>query len=175
MSFEFKLALAKVGLISLVVIGLGVMTGMYLNEVAEKPLPPIHDTVYLPESTKTILQKSDSLSVAFGVPPQLVRQIGWNESKWTFIKSKSDGASHGDLQLTGATFNHWYRELDLSGGETRENYLIAGIAYLKYCYDFSGSWKKARYVYARGKWKPEWQWTSLERKFMQKIDWSNYD
>jgi len=156
----------------------GIAFMLFFQQVAFKaPRTPdvvVHDTVYLPESTKTILQKSDSISIAFGVPPNLVREIGDNETGWRHIHNH-DGSSRGDLQVIGATFKHWYKELNLKGGKTRENYLIVGIAYLKYCYDFSGSWKKARYVYARGKWNPEWKWTALERKFMQKIDWSVYD
>ncbi len=124
---------------------------------------------------KTILELSDSICEAFGVPSGLVREVGDNESGWRFMKSLSGGTDHGDLQVIEPTFNYWYDHLCLEGGKTRKNYLITGIAYLKYNYDRYGSWKKARFAYARGDWRPEHTWTCLENTFMNKIDWKQYD
>ncbi len=124
---------------------------------------------------KTIKQVSDSICYSIGVPARLVREIGENESNWRCIKSLSGGTDFGDLQVIDITFDYWYNRLSLNGGKTRKNYLIVGIHYLKYCHDMYGSWEKARYAYARGSWKSPYRWTSLEKKFMTKIDWSQYD
>ena len=83
---------------------------------------------------------------------------------------------NGDLQIMPATYKIWYKKLGLTGGKTRYNYLIVGIAYLKYCKDQGdGTWRQARYIYARGRWKNPSQWTKLEHRFMSDIDWKLYD
>lgn len=122
-----------------------------------------------------ILLTSDSICKSIGVPPQLVREIGENESGWRCIKSLSGGTDYGDLQVVERTFQHWYERLGLDGGKTRENYLVVGIHYLKYQYDRYGSWEKARFAYGRGHWRDSSSWTALERKFMKKINWKKYD
>lgn len=131
----------------------------------------ICDLVVLP----TILDFADSVARVFQVPPKLVYEIGMNESRWQNIYDPDFLIKDGDLQVIDRTFNHFYNELGLSGGKTRKNYLIVGIYYLRVNYDLYKNWKKARYAYGRGRWKPESQWTSLERRFMNKIDWSQYD
>lgn len=119
---------------------------------------------------------SDSVCRSIGVPPNLVREIGENESGWRCIKSLSGGSDYGDLQIIQPTFNYWYSKLGLKGGSTRANYLIVGIHYLKERHNKYKSWEKARYAYARGEWiANQTKWTSLETKFMNKIDWSQYD
>ena len=123
----------------------------------------------------SILDVADSIADAYGVPPKLVYEIGMNESRWPNIYDLDHLIKDGDLQVIDRTFNHFYNELGLSGGKTRRNYLIIGIYYLKLNYDTYQNWRKARYAYGRGRWKPESQWTALERKFMNKIDWSQYD
>jgi len=124
---------------------------------------------------KPILVFADSVCRSLGVPSELVREIGQNESGWRCIRSLSGGTDYGDLQVVEKTFNYWYKQLELKGGKTRENYLIVGITYLKSQHDRYGSWKKARFSYARGHWRNETTWTCLEEKFMNKIDWSKYD
>lgn len=126
-------------------------------------------------SNKKIKLFSDSVCKSIGVPADLVREIGENESKWTFIRSKSGSPGKGDLQVIDNTFNHWYKKLNLTGGYTRTNYLIVGIHYLKYCHDMENSWRKARFTYARGHWRDESTWTAMERAFMHKINWEKYD
>jgi hypothetical protein len=126
-------------------------------------------------SNKKIKLLSDSISRSIGVPPELIREIGDNESKWTFIRSKSGGPGKGDLQVIDNTFKHWYNKLHLKGGYTRSNYLIVSIHYFKYCYDLEKSWRKARFIYARGRWRDESTWTAMERAFMHKINWEKYD
>jgi hypothetical protein len=127
------------------------------------------------KTTKEILAFSDSVCRAAGVPAGLIREIGNNETGWRFIRDFSGGSAHGDLQIVDNTFNHWYKKLNLKGGRTRENYLIVGIYYIKSLHKTYGSWQKARYAYARGHWKEPSKWTAMERKFMNKIDWSQYD
>ncbi|MCB0733476.1 MAG: transglycosylase SLT domain-containing protein [Flavobacteriales bacterium] len=124
---------------------------------------------------QAILWVSDSICASLDVPAKLIREIGQNESGWRCIKSLSGGTDYGDLQVVESTFNFWYDQLELEGGKTRENYLIVGIHYLKYLHDRYGSWKKARFAYARGHWRGRDTWTCLEIKFMDKIDWSKYD
>jgi hypothetical protein len=124
---------------------------------------------------KSILDIADSLALAMQVPPQLVYEIGLNESKWLRIYDLSYLIVFGDLQVIDRTFNYFYKQLGLKGGKTRINYLIVGIYYLRLNYEQLGSWRKARYAYGRGFWKPPNEWTSLERSFMNRIDWSKYD
>ncbi len=124
---------------------------------------------------KTILEISDSICLAIGVPTELVREIGQNESGWRCIRSQSGGTDFGDLQVIDETFDYWYNELNLQGGKSRYNYLVVGIHYLKYNYNRYHSWEKARFAYARGSWRNQSTWTCLEEKFMTKINWSNYD
>jgi len=128
-----------------------------------------------PKTKSQILAFSDSVCRVAGVPPGLIRDIGNNETAWRFIKDFNGGSAHGDLQIVDNTFNHWYKKLGLKGGRTRENYLIVGIYYIKSLYKTFGSWEKSRYAYARGHWKDPSKWTSLEKKFMGKIDWTQYD
>ncbi|MCB9246263.1 MAG: hypothetical protein H6606_07505 [Flavobacteriales bacterium] len=127
---------------------------------------------YAPQTIKEI---SDSICWSLGVPHELVREIGDNESNWRCIRSLSGGTDYGDLQVIDETFDYWYKRLNLKGGKTRKNYLLVGIHYLKYQHNRYGSWEKARYAYARGFWKNPSNWTDLEHKFMSKIDWSKYD
>ncbi|MBO6516861.1 MAG: transglycosylase SLT domain-containing protein [Bacteroidia bacterium] len=124
---------------------------------------------------KSIQEISDSICFSIGVPPNLVREIGQNESGWRCIKSLSGGTDFGDLQVIEETFDYWYDRLELTGGKTRYNYLVVGIHYLKYNYDRYHSWEKARFAYARGSWRSKSTWTCLEEKFMGKINWSEYD
>ncbi len=128
-----------------------------------------------PKSKAQILSFSDSVCIATGVPPGLIRDIGNNETGWRFIRDFNGGTAHGDLQIVDNTFFHWYKKLKLTGGKTRENYLIVGIYYLKSLHKTFGSWQKARYAYARGHWKEPAKWSALEKKFMGKIDWTKYD
>ncbi len=133
------------------------------------------DTLYTIVWQPSILDIADSIALANGVPPKLVYEIGINESKWPKIYDTSYLIKHGDLQVMDGTFNIMYKRLGLTGGKTRYNYLVIGIVYLKNNYKTYNSWKKARYAYGRGYWKSPSQWTSLEKKFMNKIDWSQYD
>ncbi len=123
----------------------------------------------------SILDFADSVALALGVPPKLIYEIGMNESRWPNVYDLDYLIKDGDLQVIDRTFNHFYNEMHLTGGKTRKNYLLVGIYYLKVNYDLYHNWRKARYAYGRGRWKSESQWTRLERHFMNKIDWSNYD
>ena len=124
---------------------------------------------------KTTLELADSICQSIGVPFELIKEIGNNESGWRCIQNTNGGTDFGDLQVIDVTFNYWYNRLELTGGKTRKNYLVVGIHYLKYNYDRYGSWKKARFAYGRGNWRDESTWTDLEKKFMGKIDWTKYD
>jgi hypothetical protein len=123
----------------------------------------------------SILDVVDSLCYAMDVPPELVSEIGMNESRWQNIYDFNYIIKDGDLQVIDRTFNHFYKDLKLQGGKTRRNYLIIGIYYLKQNYNTYLSWEKARYAYGRGRWKSPSEWTSLERAFMTKTDWTKYD
>ncbi len=118
---------------------------------------------------------ADSIANSLAVPPHLVYEIGMNESRWQNPDQPNYLIKDGDLQVIGATFNYWYKRLNLTGGKTRYNYLVVGINYLHECYKIGGTWRKARYIYGRGRWKEPQYWTKLERSFMNKIDWSQYD
>jgi hypothetical protein len=119
---------------------------------------------------------ADSIALSIGVPPNFVKEVGRNESGWRNPTDLDYLIRNGDLQIIPATYNHWYKKLGLSGGKTRYNYLIIGIHYLKYCHDVGdGTWRQARYIYARGAWKHPSKWTKLEWHFMGDIDWTQYD
>jgi hypothetical protein len=135
----------------------------------------IEDTVCCITYKASILEIADSIALHFGVPPQLVYEIGMNESRWPNIHDMDYLIKDGDLQVIDRSFWILYKELNLTGGKTRYNYLLCAIYYLRKNYDKYGSWEKARYAYGRGRWKPPEQWTAMERNFMRKIDWSKYD
>lgn len=144
----------------------------------QRPSPEIISQ-YCPEKPKIICQDihclSDSICESIGVPPELVFEIGQNESSWRYIANLSGGSDYGDLQVIDITFWYWHSKLDLKGGKTRLNYLICGIHYLRWQYDRYNSWYKARFAYARGSYRPEYTWSALEIKFMSKHNWSHYD
>lgn len=128
------------------------------------------------QQPKSVFDWVDSIATAMGVPPGFVKDVGRNESKWPKPNNLNFLIPNGDLQIMPATYKIWYKKLGLTGGKTRYNYLVVGIAYLKYCKDQGdGTWRQARYIYARGRWKKPSQWTKLERRFMSEIDWKLYD
>ena len=116
---------------------------------------------------------SDSICNSIGVPPKLVYEIGQNESRWTWVVGKAGDL--GYLQILPRTFEFWREKLKLEGGHTELNNLIVGITYLKSQHKRYGSWRKARFAYARGHWRDETTWTCLEEKFMSRIDWDDYE
>jgi hypothetical protein len=124
---------------------------------------------------ETVFEWADSIALSIGVPPKLVHEIGMNESRWLNPEDLDYLIRHGDLQVMDQTFQKMYTKLGLTGGKTRYNYLVVAIHYLNNCYKIGGTWQKARYIYGRGRWKEPSQWTSLERSFMNKIDWTQYD
>jgi hypothetical protein len=125
--------------------------------------------------SKSVFEVADSICQEAGVPFELVKEIGNNESGWRYITNTNGGTDHGDLQVIDATFWHWYKKLDLEGGKTRKNYLKVGIYYLKNLHNKYGSWEKTRFAYGRGRWRGPETWTALEKKFMGKIDFTKYD
>ncbi len=127
------------------------------------------------EVSKSVFEVADSICLEAGVPFELVKEIGDNESGWRYIKNTNGGTDNGDLQVIDATYWYMYDKLDLVGGKTRRNYLKVGIYFLKDMHNRYGSWRKARFAYGRGKWRNESTWTALEHRFMGKIDWSKYD
>lgn len=136
-----------------------------------------YDTISTSQlQVKSVFDWVDSIATAMGVPPGFVKDVGRNESKWPKPNNLNYLIPNGDLQIMPATYKIWYKKLGLTGGKTRYNYLIVGIAYLKYCKDQGdGTWRQARYIYARGRWKNPSQWTKLEHRFMSDIDWKLYD
>ncbi len=125
--------------------------------------------------SKTVFEVADSICQEAGVPFELIKEIGNNESGWRYITNTNGGSDHGDLQVIDQTYWYWYDKLDLKGGKTRRNYLKVGIYYLKSLHNKYGSWEKARFAYGRGHWRTADTWTCLEEKFMGKIDWNKYD
>lgn len=125
--------------------------------------------------SKSVFEIADSICLEAGVPFELVKEIGNNESGWRYISNTNGGSDHGDLQVIDATFWHWYKKLELEGGKTRRNYLKVGIYYLKSLHNKYGSWEMTRFAYGRGHWRGPETWTKLEKKFMGKIDFSKYD
>lgn len=136
----------------------------------EKP-----DTLVCYHYRRSILDVADSFAMVYGVPAELVYEIGMNESRWLNIHDLDYLIRNGDLQVMEATFNILCRRLGIAPVKNRYNYLHCGIFYLRQCYDRFGSWEKARYAYGRGHWKEPQHWTALEKRFMGKIDWSKYD
>lgn len=145
------------------------------NSTTEMKMQELPKKIEKKLKEQPILAVSDSICAELGVPAELVREIGKNESGWRCIRNQTGGTDYGDLQVVQETFDYWYKELGLTGGKTRKNYLIVGITYLKSQHDRYGSWRKARFSYARGHWRDETTWTCLEEKFMNKINWSKYD
>ena len=125
--------------------------------------------------SKSVFEVADSMCQEAGVPFELVKEIGNNESGWRYITNTNGGSDHGDLQVIDATFWYWYKKLDLEGGKTRRNYLKVGIYYLKSLHKKYGSWRKTRFAYGRGHWRGPETWTALEKKFMGKINYTKYD
>ena len=125
--------------------------------------------------SKSVFDVADSICQEAGVPFELVKEIGQNESGWRYIQNTNGGSDNGDLQVIDPTYWAYYKKLELTGGKTRRNYLKVAIYYLKDCHNKYGSWKKARFAYGRGRWRNESTWTCLEEKFMGKIDWTKYD
>lgn len=125
--------------------------------------------------SKSVLEVADSICKKAGVPFELVKEIGQNESAWRYIKNTKGGSDNGDLQVIDQTYWYWYKKLNLEGGKTRRNYLKVGIYYLKSLHTRYGSWEKARFAYGRGHWRGPETWTALEHKFMSKIDFTKYD
>lgn len=125
--------------------------------------------------SKSVLDVADSICQEAGVPFELVKEIGQNESGWRYISNTNGGSDHGDLQVIDETYWYWYDKLDLTGGKTRRNYLKVAIYYLKSLHNKYNSWEKARFAYGRGRWRGPETWTTLEQKFMGKIDFTKYD
>lgn len=121
---------------------------------------------------------------SLNVPREYVYDVGMNESGWkypndsTFIQGPDyvpGETSQGDLQMIDPTWEYWSKQLNLKQ-KNRKNLLIACIAYHKYCYwKGDSSWEKARYIYARGRWKPKSKWTKLEKRFMSKMNFKKYN
>ena len=133
------------------------------------------DTICRIVAIPSVFDLADSIADVFDVPKKLVYEIGMNESRWPNPYDLSHLIKDGDLQVIDRTFNHFYKELGLRGGKTRKNYLMVGIYYLRVNYDIYHNWEKARYAYGRGRWKPRTEWTALEKKFMSKINWNQYE
>jgi hypothetical protein len=125
--------------------------------------------------SKSVLEVADSICREAGVPFGLVKEIGDNESGWRYVQNTNGGSDHGDLQVIDPTFWAYYKKLELTGGKTRRNYLKVAIYYLKEMHDKYGSWEKTRFAYGRGTWREPETWTALEKKFMGKIDFAQYD
>jgi len=145
------------------------------THVTEKNDATTRDTFRQKTKPKDVFQLADSICQSVDVPYPLIYEIGQNESNWSYIQNKSGGTDFGDLQVIDKTFWYWYEKLNLTDGKTRKNYLVVGIHYLKYLHVKYGSWEKARFAYGRGHWRSPDTWTSLEKKFMSKIDFSKYD
>lgn len=128
-----------------------------------------------PSKSKSVFEVADSICKEAGVPFELVKEIGNNESGWRYIQNTNGGSDNGDLQVIDPTYWYWYDKLELTGGKTRRNYLKVGIYYLKSLHNKYGSWEKTRFAYGRGSWRDKSTWTNLEKKFMGKIDWTKYD
>lgn len=131
-----------------------------------------------------IFEKAKQFSDSLGVPRELVYEIGLNESGWRFPNDSlyvqgpdyvKREASYYDMQILNSSFNIIKNKINLKE-KNRETALYACIYYLKECYIIGdSSWYKARFIYARGRWRPEYTWTKLEKRFMKKIDFSKYD
>ncbi|MEY2923685.1 MAG: hypothetical protein RLZZ337_225 [Bacteroidota bacterium] len=176
---KLKTSIAVVLLFVAAISAMSFVTKSTPKQIAKKAISkvmPQEEVVETPVvREKSVFEVADSICQEAGVPFELVKEIGQNESGWRYISNANGGTDHGDLQVIDPTFWYWYKKLDLTGGKTRRNYLKVAIYYLRHCYDATGSWKKARFAYGRGKWRDESTWTPLEQKFMGKIDWSNYD
>jgi hypothetical protein len=145
-----------------------------VQEAVEAPKPKPAKNVFHTDA-ENVFVWADSIALSLDIPPKLVFEIGMNESRWPNPEDLDYLIRQGDLQVIDASFNKMYRKLKLTGGRTRYNYLVVGVHYLKDCYIDGGTWQRARYIYGRGRWKDSSEWTNLEKHFMNKIDWSQYD
>lgn len=145
------------------------VSGVLDTEVEKKILTPKE------QKSKSVFEVADSICKEAGVPFELVKEIGQNESGWRYIENTNGGSDNGDLQVIDQTFWYWYEQLNLQGGKTRRNYLKVAIYYLKSLHTRYGSWEKARFAYGRGHWRGSETWTPLEHKFMSKINFDKYD
>jgi len=139
-----------------------------------------HVSAHIEVVKKDVFYYKDSLCAVYGVPKDLVTEIGRNESRWRCSDDLShvvmcgiDGEdSRGDLQV-----NMKYIDYHNPNGLplTRLGLLEVAIMCLKRNYQRYGSWRKARFVYARGHWRSDSTWTALEQRFMADIEWNKYD
>lgn len=177
---KLKTSIALVLLSVAAILAMSFVTKSTPKQIAKKAISKVMPQKEVVEKKEVIREKSvfevaDSICQEAGVPFELVKEIGQNESGWRYISNTNGGTDHGDLQVIDPTFWHWYEKLELTGGKTRRNYLKVAIYYLRDRYDAYGSWKKARFAYGRGSWRDESTWTNLEQKFMGKINWNKYD
>lgn len=149
--------------------------------------PRSQEVDWVPASASVHVERNidyyrDSLCAIYGVPKELVREIGQNESNWLHPEDTSyirmcgiEGEdSRGDLQINMKYWEMFSRRYEIQH-PNRIGLLQAGIAHLANLRARYGSWKKARFAYGRGHWRNESTWTALEKKFMTKINWNQYD
>ena len=137
-----------------------------------KPKVIIDKGFQLPEGY--IFELIDYYADSLNVLREFVYDVGMNESGWRYPDSVTyiricgiDGEdSRGDIQV-----NNPNKYLD---SITRATLLEFGITYMSQLYKRYGDWEKVRYAYARGNWKPKSQWSCLEIKFMNKMDFKKY-
>jgi len=134
------------------------------------------------EEKENIFNLVDKYCNMYDVPNTMVYQIGLNESGWPqpdnlgYTQKVWDcGAiSYGDMQIWQPTRLSVFKKLNLTS-ITRENCLHASIYYLHTQHVRYGSWYKARFAYGRGSWRPEYTWKPIEKRFMNKHNWKQYD
>jgi hypothetical protein len=154
------------------------------TKVVEKPVVIeilCEEDTYI-EEKENIFNLIDKYCAKYNVCNAVVYQIGLNESGWPnpnnleYTQKVWDcGAfSYGDMQIWEPTRKSMFKKLNLSD-TTRENCLHASIYYLHLKYVKYGSWYKARFAYGRGSWRPENTWKPIEKRFMNKHNWKQYD
>ena len=135
-----------------------------------------------PEQKSGIFRVLDSLCSAYSVPYELVYEIGMNESRW---KNSEDleyiqmcgiegEDSRGDLQVNMKYAEYFKNRYNVSNLD-RIGLLEISVKHLSWLGKRHKSWRKARFVYARGSWRGYKTWTNMEQHFMNKINWYKYD
>lgn len=155
------------------------------NKPEKKPTIEVEctkDTCNYDTISYSVFDVVDKYCKKYDVPEELIFNLGLNESGWRNIEDSNyclktpdcGKFSYGDLQIWSPTRKSIFKKLNLTG-ITRENCIHASIYYMKYQYNRYGSWYKARFAYGRGSWRPEHTWKPIERKFMNKHNWKQYD
>ncbi len=82
----------------------------------------------------------ESTAQKYGIPPQILKSIAWQESRWNPGAVGDSGKSHGMMQIYTAA----HPDYNVAEGEKNMAYNVDyGARLLRSLYDKYGSWEKA--------------------------------